>query len=188
MKLLNKSRWKTLDLKKLFTEVIRRNSKVEGKLDQWKKIEIEIISSRNRCYSGHAMYNGAYIRLRFPTENIDPVFVAWLFEHELYHIRGYHHNQLDKATMGRGSMDEWAWAKEYSIEATLPKSKPKEDIQLKRYNRILAVIQTKAKTLKRLQNQIKKWTLKKRYYEKTLVASGKLKPNLTVTNDWVENE
>ncbi len=118
MKILNKSRWDTVDLKKVFTEVLRRNSKVEGKLDKWQhqNLKITVVSSRYR-YSGYATYNGVSVRLRIPSENIDPVLVAWLFEHELCHIRGYHHNQLDKAMMGRDSKDDWAWAKEFSIRA-----------------------------------------------------------------------
>jgi len=63
----------------------------------------------------------------------------------------------------------------YLSEKKEIKAKPREDLQLKRYNRVIEMISQKEKILKRLRNQIKKWSVKKRYYEKVLTATGKLK-------------
>ena len=67
------------------------------------------------------------------------------------------------------------WALEYPIIAKEVKLKPKKDLQLKRYENVLKTLKMKMSKLKRLQNQIKKWNQKKRYYEMALVVSGKIK-------------
>lgn len=63
----------------------------------------------------------------------------------------------------------------YRSEKKAIKIKPKVNLQLKRYEHVIKMIKRKEKILKRLRNQIKKWNQKRKYYERILVANGKIK-------------
>jgi len=197
MRVKNQTHWQTRDLKRIFCEALRRDSEIEGKLssDQRVGLVVEIVYSRRTCYSGCAYYNGYLMRLRIPRykwqkkdksgpttrENIEkmPVPVdkkalVELFVHELAHFRGYHHNKLGKHHV-TFLYSSWAEDDEkYPVREKIEKPKPKADLRLKRYANVLKKIAEKETTLKRLQRLLKKWRQKQRYYEKILVAAGKL--------------
>lgn len=101
-----------------------------------------------------------------------PQKLSRLFLHELDHIRGYHHREMPKSLKAY----DVEWAKGYQIIPKQVKApKQKEDIQLKRYNHVLEIIETKQSILKRTQKQMRKWMTKKRYYERVLTVAGKIK-------------
>jgi hypothetical protein len=110
------------------------------------------------------------MKLRLPDTNINPDKLAKLFIHELKHIRGFRHKDMISYIEYNTS-----WAKNYTINSKAKIEKPKEDLQIKRYKHILEMYTKKVSQLKRLKNQIKKWESKKKYYEKALIANGKMK-------------
>jgi len=191
MRIINKTDWKTEDLKKILTKALNEDDKIEGKYLYRNQLEIEIVYSKGPrrwvvesykkrnlempehwLYSGYAYYNGSLMRLRVPRKEISKVLLAKIFIHEMGHIRGYKHS-----SMGGWIDIEASWAKDdkYQIRKKENRKKPREDLQLKRYKHVIEMIKQKGKILKRLRNQIKKWNVKKRYYEKVLTAAGKIK-------------
>ncbi len=113
--------------------------------------------------------------LRVPRGKIDPRLLARVFKHELDHCRGFKHNQMGGRFLDMGNLEKDNWALNYPIRQKESKVKPKPDLQLERYNHVLEMLKAKKSQLKRLQNQIKKWNQKRKYYESILIASGKIK-------------
>lgn len=194
MKIINKTHWNTKSIHKLIAETLKRSNKIEGVFKRRKYLEIEIVYSKKRQgdfskpehhFTGNATYNGNHMKLRIPRDKIDSRVFARVFDHELYHLRGWHHNKLG-VIGGRfldvKNLEKDNWALEFSItlneeepKPNIEKSKSKIDLQLKKYNHVLTLLKDKKSKLKRLQTQINKWTQKRRYYEHILVANGKLK-------------
>jgi len=191
MKIINKTDWKTEDLKRILTKALNEDDKIEGRYRYRSQLEIEIVYSKGPrkwvvesykrrnleipehwLYSGYAYFNGNLMRLRIPKEKIKKVILAKIFIHEMGHIRGYRHSG-----MGRWTEIDVPWIKddEYQIRKKEVNKKPREDLQLKRYNHVIEMIREKEKILKRLRNQIRKWNQKRKYYERILVASTKIK-------------
>ena len=189
MKITNKTNWRTSDLKRILIRALNEDDKVEGLYKHRNCLKIMIVYSKGHpswvirsykekgrdlpareLYSGYAWLRGNNMRLRIPRETLDVKRFARLFIHEMSHIRGI---RLHRA-IGTVNDEDLKWTENYSAEIEKAKVKQKPDLQTKRYNNVLIALKDKKSKLKRLQNQIKKWTQKKRYYEHVLVASGKI--------------
>ena len=124
-----------------------------------------------KVYSGSAWVGGTRMTLRVPREKFNVEHFVEVFTHEMSHIRGIRSHRA----IGTVKDEDLEWTKKYSVTQKEARVKPKVDLQLKRYNHVIEMIKQKGKILKRLRNQIKKWNTKKRYYEKILTVSGKIK-------------
>lgn len=175
MRIVNKTKYDTRDLRKLFCEALRRNEKIEGKLLCKHRLDVWVVYSREDV-SGQGRYSGGWIKIRLPHSNLNPVHIAYVFEHEVQHNRGFRHNRYDPTLSYCWTKDlsRWEWAKDYQIREKQPRVKPKQDLQLKRYAHTKEMVEKKEKQLKRLQKQLKKWKQKERYYERVLTAAGKI--------------
>jgi len=190
MKIINKTNWNTNDLKKIIIKALNEDDKVEGKFTRRNKLEITIKHSKGypswvvdsykrngkelaprQRYSGCAYLNGNRMRLCVPREAFIVSQFVRLFTHEMSHIRGIRSHRL----IGDVDSKDLEWTRNYSVGLEKTNVKPKVDLQIKRYEHVLAALEIKKTQLKRLQNQIKKWTQKKNYYENVLSANGKLK-------------
>ncbi|MCJ7804942.1 hypothetical protein MUP35_04410 [Patescibacteria group bacterium] len=101
--------------------------------------------------------------------------------HELYHCYGYKHEDgimfAPRKKVWVENTYNYDWCSKYPVQYKIEKPeliKPKTDIQMKRYLRILDLLKDKQSKIKRLQNQIKKYFSRKHYYEKILVSAGKI--------------
>lgn len=198
MKVINETNWQTSDLKKIFIGCCKT------KLDSWKNLKVEVTYSRSRWIHGKARYGGGLygrgkVEIFLPRKPINKEYIdarwteprpyaylnfkrvlAWVFIHELCHVVGRRHRE-----MANSYYYEWrfyahnpgrmSWVDSLLLREKEIKVKPKVDLQLKRYDHVLATLKDKKSKLKRLQNQIKKWDQKRKYYESVLVANGKIK-------------
>jgi len=188
--IINKTNWDTLDLKKVLIKALNEDDKVEGGYKYRNCLEVTISYSKGHpswvishykrekkelrpreVYSGNAWVNGTGMRLRVPREKFDVKRFARLFIHEMSHIRGIRSHRA----IGTVKDEDLKWTKDYSVRQKEVKVKPKSDLQVRRYEHVLEMLKAKKSQLKRLQNQIKKWNQKRKYYESVLVASGKIK-------------
>jgi len=189
MKIINKTNWDTLDLKKVLTKALDEDDKVEGRYEYRSYLEVTISYSKgypswvirhyqkeNReipireRYSGSAWVNGTRMTLRVPREKFDVKRFARIFIHEMSHIRGIRSHRV----IGVVKDEDLKWTKDYSVRQEETKVKPKTDLQVRRYEHVLEMLKAKKSQLKRLQNQIKKWNQKRKYYESVLIANGKI--------------
>lgn len=195
MKVINSTEYQTKDLKKIFIECCKI------KLDSWKYLKVEVTYSKSRWITGNVpYYRGEKVEIFLPRNPIDKEFIetrwpdsrsyaylnfkrvlAWVFIHELYHTLGRDHREMignyyNKWKSGYLSDPEkMSWVDDLPLRKKEIKIKPKEDLQLKRYECTLAMLKDKKSKLKRLQNQIRKWNQKRKYYERILVANRKIK-------------
>jgi len=190
MKITNKTNWDTLDLKKVLTRALDEDDKVEGKYKHRSYLEITISYSKGypswvvkhyqkqnkelpvrERYSGSAWVGGTRMTLRVPREKFNVEHFVEVFTHEMSHIRGIRSHRA----IGIVEDGDLEWTSDYAVRQKEIKIKPKPDLQMKRYERVLEMLKSKKSQLKRLQNQIRKWNQKRKYYENVLVASGKMK-------------
>lgn len=179
LKVINKTDWDTQDLRKL----ILAGMKEVLEKDDWryKSMEVRVKKSKCGCVHGSAYYNSNRMRLSLPKE-FEPIRLAWVIAHELFHINGHTHkdmrghffqvHQTTETLMSESCM-EWAWPL-LNIRKKEPRVKPKMDLQLFRYFSLKNRLEDKQKRIKRLGNQIKKLMPKIRRYEKILQAAGKV--------------
>lgn len=189
MKVINKTHWDTSDLKRILVKALNEDDKVEGKYKYRSYLEITISYSKGwpswvikhyqkqnkelpirEIYSGRVLVNGTGMKLRVPREKFNVKHFARIFIHEMSHVRGIRSHRA----IGTVKDEDLEWTKDYSVKQKEIKEKPKVDLQLKRYEHVIKMIEQKENILKRLRNQIKKWNAKKRYYERVLTSAGKL--------------
>lgn len=195
MKVINSTEYQTRDLKKIFIECCKI------KLDSWKNLRVEVSYTKSRWITGNVpYYRGEKVEIFLPRNPLDKEYIearwpdprpyaylnfkrvlAWVLIHELYHTLGRDHREMmgnyyNKWKSGYLSNPEkMNWVDDLPLRKKGIKVKPKVDLQLKRYERILVMLKDKKSKLKRLQNQIKKWSQKRKYYERILIANGKIK-------------
>jgi hypothetical protein len=183
----NETKYKTADLRRLFCKALSLNNKIEGKPDLFRRLFIRVVYGG---YSGNAYLGTGTMKIRIPNYinstyksrnnlEVDPKYIAWVFTHELYHCRGFRHRPLSKSIMEYSNKEgEWNWAIHYPIGKQEKKLKPKgDDLRIVRYTHVCKMVTEKQRQIKRLQNQLKKWNTKKKYYERQLpmAASKQLK-------------
>lgn len=168
MKLLNSTQYDTNSLRKLFTRCLREQTKVEGKLTEYqrKKLKVIVKYSKKDNVAGRAFLNGITTKMFIPRNNPNMVSVAFVFLHELLHIRGYNHKSIYDATVKEMAA---TFANGYSLIVKEPVIKI-TNMQETRYLHAVSMVNTKEKAIKRLQGQLRKWATKKKYYEKALAA------------------
>jgi len=178
MKIQNTTKWNTKDLRRLILVGMKQFLQT----DDWKyKLMHVWVKKRGKLLGGRSCVGGAIITLYLPDE-FEPIQLAWLIAHELEHTIGLNHKDIKgnffanwKSSEELLNSDIMKWALPYlNIGKKEVVVKEKKDLQIVRYERAQKVLEEKLKKFKRLQTQIKKWTTKVRYYEKVLVAAGKI--------------
>lgn len=184
MRIKNETKYNTADLKRLFLaccKQVRTGKKIRGNLNV-RVIDHKRRLSRANYWGTWALINlGGYMNNKERGTRDWWRAVAWIACHEFLHSRGvshrkmssrysyfYYWSQIDK------NPEKMAWADDYPVRLKETKVKPKVDIQIVRYDKVLARIKEWQIKVKRGQNILKKYTAKKRYYEKVLIAAGKL--------------
>lgn len=194
MKITNKTNWDTLGLKKVLIKALDEDDKVEGRYKYRSCLEVTISYSKGypgwvishykrkgkelpprEVYSGSAWVGGTRMILRVPREKFTVRRFVRVFIHEMSHIRGIRSHRA----IGVVEDEDLGWTKDYFVRQKEIKVKPKPDLQMRRYEHVLETLKVKKSQLKRLQNQIKKWNQKRKYYESVLVASGKIEKEKT---------
>jgi len=109
-----------------------------------------------------------------------PEAIARTFVHELYHCYGYGHEEM-KSKRKKIKVENtynYSWLSKYPVQMKVAKPKklkPKKDLQLIRYEKVLGKVKEYTSKIKRYQNILRKYKAKKKYYEKILMAAGKIR-------------
>lgn len=155
MQVINKTKYRTDDLHKFF----RAGFKAEG--EDHKEYIIEVNHAKGEWVHGYAYYNSYNMTLHLPKDHVGPKNLAQVFVHELGHCLSLHHKDM---------MDVWEievpWIEGLAICKKEVKPKPKKDIQAKRYEHALLMLNRHVDKLAREKRLAKKWEQKVRYYEK----------------------
>ena len=175
MKIINKTKWNTMDLRKIFCKCLKEDEKTEGKLYQKNRLTIHVhYAKQNRGCSGHATYNGIWIQINIPKNMGEKLVenVCYVFLHELQHTRGYHHGRFSEVVLRDIAK---AIAPNYNLTQKTEMKKEKPDIQRIRYDRAIANLKRAETRFKRAKTIYKKWTQKVKYYEKVFALKNSSK-------------
>jgi predicted SprT family Zn-dependent metalloprotease len=183
MKITNTTKWQTTQIRAIVSAVMKRSpDHIKRKLivDQYrKKLHVKVVYNRQvdqgSC-SGHAWFHSWSLTLKLPSQVVDRVDMAMVIAHELAHTLGYKHQDMTGVALWNrtGNWRElYCWADELPLEKMAPKRKPKgTDLQLIRYQRLLASQARWETKAKRAKTALTKLHKQRRYYEKQLAAKG----------------
>ena len=169
MKIVNRTRYSTRELRTVVCRAYALAAKTEGKLKRWRQVKFTVVPATQRACSGWAYLGGYNGRLRVPKREVAaaPLFrLAW---HEIMHLYGYTHRQFQ--TYPTAAETDAAVSDSVLYEQQ-PKAKPKLDRQMIRFERTLAGIARWQSKLKRAQNALRELNRRKRYYERVLPAAA----------------
>ena len=174
MKILNKTNYRTEDIRRIFKECVKREGMpFNGYIEVFnRKINARVLGNCNK-------YRRRIQLFLKPIEQ-DKKQLANTIHHELMHLKpDLGSNKAHKDMLGGRTISNVYgvenWIDKYDLRLKEIKIKPKRDLQMERYDKVKKHIDTKTKQVKRLNNQLYKWKQKLKYYEKALVAAGKLK-------------
>jgi hypothetical protein len=176
MKIVNKTHWRTAHLRAFIQRVALDEIEVPAR----KALQVTVKYNRQKdqgSCSGRASLTRPVITVMVPSQVVDRVDLAHTIAHELAHMRGMKHHQMNRNPQYYriGNWRErYAWAETMPLERSTPKTRPKGDVQMQRYQRALASEKRWRTRLKRAQTALKKLRPKLRYYERILTAAGKL--------------
>lgn len=178
MKVKNQTNYRTADLRKLFSASLRKFETDEGKIEPWikRRIIIRVKNSWTYPVRGRAVLNGFDITL-WLSSKATPRDVAWIFDHELFHIVGYRHHEMGPGGKAGRTVADFSQVDTFPLRQKEARPPKKEDLQLKRYRHTVKMVEDKAGQIKRLTGQLKKWQRKRKYYERVLLAAGKITTN-----------
>lgn len=174
MKLKNDTHWRSDQLRALIQCV----ALAEVDPAHRKALRVHVVYKRKgQRLCGLATVGGRWVKLYIEREAPDLVQFAHACAHELAHNRGKRHR--DMGTSPRYAWDtDGKWRELYGWAASMPlertPERPKADGQLTRYLSVLARQEGWQTKLKRAQTALKKLTRQRRYYERALLAAGKL--------------
>lgn len=197
MKIINKTNYDTKVLRKIFSVALRLNEESEGKYLKKQREEILVTYSikKHKYPSGLATINGSWMKIKIPKDYKDVKIVAWIFEHELYHNRGYRHRKypkffkiypdFDRAPNNYLPKIEFEdrykelnglnlvekQEKQQIKTIKFKQEKPKQTIREIRYNRVIVKVEEIKRKIRRYENMLKKYEYKKKYYERSLAAT-----------------
>lgn len=186
MKIFNHTKWDTKDLRAICQRALANNVKFEGPFAS-KRLKVTFKTAKYYNYSGWAYVNSGIMHINLPAPK-DPITgvprdlntfkTAHVFEHELMHCRGIRgHKNMGAAytDWDRATQEHYAYAKDLVVRvAELKPAAPKTDLQIVRYQRVLAKFskwQGKRKNAATLEQKYKAQVL---YYEKELAKDGRL--------------
>lgn len=178
MKLVNKTRYSSRELRSLFTAVYRAMAKTEGEHPGWTNgYSITVKYSRGRV-SGNAWLKGNSQNLFLPRGAVGTETLATVFEHEMFHSYGYRHDAIGgRFTWSEANRASFEWVGERFgrlLREREPKRKVKAkgpDLQEHRYKLVVSGIERWEKRKKTAETRLKTLRRKARYYERALAAT-----------------
>jgi hypothetical protein len=174
MQIKNQTRWKTEDLRGIFSRVLTEWNRTDPKRVPSKRLRITVVHGRDTHYSGYAYLRSGIMRLRLPAperaRSLTVADVGWLFLHELAHCAGYDHSQMGPLNH-RVTKDRLTYLDGFPLGPQEPKAtKPKPDVQATRYQQTVEALARWTTKLKRAQTALKKLKVRARYYERALAS------------------
>lgn len=172
VKIKNTTHWRTRDLRRIATRVVREELPRERFNDRARGYTVYVGYNRggprsDGSCSGNAPYHGNWCTVNVPSGCVDPVDFAHVLGHELGHSKGLHHGHMPPHQGRRGDYSEahYAWAKALVIakQPVKKRMRPSVDNKLAHAERMVKLATTRAK---RAATLLKRWQQKVRYYSR----------------------
>jgi hypothetical protein len=176
MQIRNGTHWRTDQLRQIVARVAADELEVGKRRSTIVVIGYNRAAGHHTYSSGHAPYGGSIIYVNIPSGAVNSIDFAMVVAHEFAHSRGLHHR--DVAMFGNPRYHRvaehtnriYAWAAEMPIEKKQVEKISYAELIDKRYKHVLSMTARAQSRAKRAQTILKKWTAKRRYYEKKMAA------------------
>jgi hypothetical protein len=161
VRVVNKTNYNTLEIRKYFTIV----ADIVGVEKKGYKVLVERVKTKRQRVLGQGWINESMIRIYMQKEKQDIPTLMAIIEHELYHNLGNRHNVM----LCNHWINVKKWEQSYSgFISEEVKEKKQVDTRQLRYERVLMKLTSYSAKLKRIENLVKKYEHKKKYYDKIL--------------------
>tara|TARA_R100000030_G_scaffold88527_1_gene72500 strand:- start:51 stop:581 length:531 start_codon:yes stop_codon:yes gene_type:complete len=165
----NTSDFSTVKLKSLFCTVHNLLAKAEGRLKHWKHLKV-VVRDKNFGYSGRAYlgraFGSGWDMFLSVEKRLAPTTLAYLFAHELMHSYGYNHKEYRDDPLTEKQYDFIRDKYKNVIMRKIKKEKPKKDLILIRFNRMLKREKVWDRKLKLATSHLKKVKKEIKVYKK----------------------
>ena len=170
MRVTNKTRWKTADLK----AILLRSAREELGQETIRRLRVEILyrkTSGSSC-SGYAVIGGFTSLVRVPRRDVDKVDLAYVARHEFAHNRGLDHAAMRGCPLYRRVgrwREHYAWAEAMPLRE---KDRPPAPAPLAERREAAAREQLEEweRRLRRAAAKVRRYRARVRYYEKRKAA------------------
>jgi len=171
VRIVNRTHWRTTDLRRFIREGIRRERRElckRGAPELRVRVSYNCGGERYTACSGRAGIGCNWMRLMLPSGNVDKTDLAFVTIHELAHTAGIKHAAMEGCSLYRrvGNWRELAsWGESLPLEKTLPvkQTRPTIDIKVEHARKMLARATTREKRAATLR---KKWAMRLRRLER----------------------
>jgi hypothetical protein len=178
MKITNTTKWDAEDLRRLFGRCIKEVRKIEGR-GKNEGLFVKVNNASHQNISGRA-FVGWYRMTIMIGKNVDFADRKWkrrlakVFIHEYYHNLGYRSQDWNNYKRDWTENFNYDFIEEYQIREKKVEPKPVKDLQMERYQKVLKYVKMHTSKLEREKNLVKSWKKKQKYYERVLMAAGKI--------------
>lgn len=164
MKLINRTKYRSDDLRKLISAAHFRMHAPVGKT-------VEVRQGRSR-HHGRAALSGGWMMISLPPPgHANVTEVARVLEHEIAHNLGVTHEEMDEAV--KYCTQEVPWANGLELRAKTVKAAPTMEERIAaRADKARAMLARWDRKVRLAKTMRAKWQVKVRYYERKAAAGG----------------
>jgi hypothetical protein len=163
VRIKNKTNYNTLEIRKYFNIV----ADLVGVEKKGYLVYVERVKTKRQRVLGRGWINQSCIRLYLQKDKQDITSLMAVIEHELLHNLGNRHDVMKCSHW----IDVKKWESYSGFITEEVKEKKPIDLRQMRYERILMRLSSYTAKLKRVENLVKKYESKKKYYDKILTKT-----------------
>lgn len=182
MRIVNKTRYATKELRAIACAVNRETSRTEGQMPHWSRLVLTVVYGRTG-YTGHAW--GARARICLPKREARVREMALVIDHEFHHCRGFGHDKFCTASHDKRPHSLWDWAVE-RFGPTIterPVERPAKPGRAERYKKKIEALwarMTKREArVKRDQAALKRYAVRLAYLKRKAAEPSPTAPSPT---------
>lgn len=164
VRIKNKTNYNTLEIRKYFNIV----ADLVGVEKKGYVVYVERVKTSRQRVRGRAWLHQSLIKIYLDKDKQDIPSLMGIIEHELLHNLGNTHDCMYSG----GHLSTFKWKSYEGFIAEEVKEKKPIDLRQMRYERILMRLSSYTAKLKRVENLVKKYKSKKKYYDKILTQTN----------------
>lgn len=186
MKLVNKTRYDSAQLRAILVAVHTEEAKRRGRLKTWDCLTVTVGYSKRRRRgeelihagdtSGYAYYHGGKARVGLPPETCTTAALAAVWLHELQHLYGIRHSEMSPAVLWcrEDNLEPWIASAWSAAETGILQERPEPvRVPLTTEEKAARLDLRREKKIATLAESITRWEQKKRRAERALAKLRK---------------
>lgn len=177
MKLINKTRYDSKQLRAVLIAVHNEEAKRRGRLPQWNRVTVKVSRRLTRSNtSGHTFLRGIRVHLTIPAGTCTTAALTAVWLHELQHLYGLDHGDLSPSVMWcrEAGLEPWIAAAFSAAETGMLQEAPEPvPVPLTEDEKASRLDARRQEKLVRLEERMRSWESKKTRAERALAKLRK---------------